>query len=175
MSLPNRPTGELQSDSRAPLGDRRYGAKRGGFVYFIGPEALLCRSDPKVKIGFTTGSPFARLRSLQTGCPEFLDVWAFIAGTQELEAALHRTFDNLRSHGEWFYVQDKLHSFLSYLGDEPDIGNLISPERLEVALYDTVFSGCTPHPSVLQSSWDSSADTEQLRPFFPELWAECFA
>ena len=143
-----------------------------GFVYFIGPEALLHREDSLVKIGFTKSHPKVRLANFQTGSPEHLVLWAYTPGGLDLEKAFHATFANLNSHGEWFYVERKLECLLCYLGDEPDIGNLISRERLEDAIHDNIFSNCAPHPSISDEEWQSSASPECLASHFPDLWLE---
>lgn len=147
-----------------------------GFVYFVAPEALLHRSDDAVvKIGYTANHPLGRLRNLQCGSPLPLVLWAYIRGSTALERAFHEAFASLRSHGEWFYAQSKLHDFLAYLGDEPNIGNLISDEQLEVALFDVLFCDHPSHPSIAEDEWVRSCDTSALRSFFPEVWAERYA
>ena len=83
-----------------------------GFVYFIAPEALLCRQQDDelryVKIGYTGNKPEARLAALQTGCPAPLTLIAYIDGSPELERDFHNTFADLRMTGEWFCVAHKL-------------------------------------------------------------------
>ena len=143
-----------------------------GFVYFIGPEALLHREDALVKIGYTRNNPRVRLSALQIGSPLPLVLWAYTPGNEDLERAFHATFAELRSHGEWFYVHYKLFDFLGYLGDEPNIGNLITPEQLEVAVFDNIFSLAVPHPSVPEREWLQSAEPERLAGHFPDLWRE---
>lgn len=146
-----------------------------GFVYFIAPEALLHRSFPDsiVKIGYTSSHPKKRLRALQTGSPVPLVLWAYTNGTEQLEKAFHDAFSELRAHGEWFYAEYKLHDFLCYLGDEPNIGNFIDREKIGVALFDNVLSDFVPHPSVPEDEWKGSADFSPLAAFYPELmeWA----
>lgn len=147
-----------------------------GFVYFVAPEALLHRSDDSlVKIGFTNGHPRFRLRNLQCGSPLPLVLWAYVEGGTALERAFHEAFADLRAHGEWFYVADKLRDFLAYLGEEPNIGNLISRERLEVALHDVLFCDWPSHPSIDEGDWLRSCRTEALKPYFPDVWSERYA
>lgn len=143
-----------------------------GFVYFIGPEALLHRQDTVVKIGYTTGNPRSRLAALQTGSPELLVLWAYTPGGPDLERAFHETFADMRSHGEWFFVQHKLWHFLGYLGSEPNIGNLISPDQLEVAIFDNIFCDVPPGPEVPEEDWVGSVKPERLAGHFPDLWFE---
>lgn len=83
-----------------------------GFVYFIGPKDLQL---DRIKIGFTASSPFARLASMQTGSPFEMRVWAYFAGSMELEALFHGTFAPVREHGEWFRLEGKLLALTSEL------------------------------------------------------------
>lgn len=146
-----------------------------GFVYFIAPEALLHRPDydqgKMVKIGFTRSNPHARLRSLQTGCPLPLKVWAYTHGTVELEQALHRTFAGLRHMGEWFYALDKLGDMMVFLGEEPDVGRLFDEDSFAGIVSDTIFTDHPPHPSVDYATWAASTQPEHLAGFFPDEWA----
>lgn len=157
-------------------GVRRQSRRKKGYVYFIAPEACLWRPDGnegrRVKIGFTSGEPDSRLRTLRTGSPLTLVLWAYVRGTPELEAALHETFAPLRCHGEWFVADHKLQDMLCYLGDEPGIGNLISEDAFESALFDNVFSHCAPHPLVPEKEYLASANAEALARLYPDLWKE---
>lgn len=147
-----------------------------GFVYFVAPEALFHRDeyDALVKIGFTRGNPHARLAALQTGSPVHLKLWAYADGSPELEKAFHNTFAGLRSHGEWFWAHFKFRDFLGYLGHEPNTGNRITKEQLEVAVFDNIFSSHPPYPDTPESEWLASAEPQYLRPFFPHLWEEVY-
>lgn len=66
-------------------------------VYFIQSVDSL-----RIKIGVAK-DPVDRLRSLQTGCPERLELIATIpcAGVEQ-ERKLHRQFRRDKIHGEWF-------------------------------------------------------------------------
>lgn len=145
-----------------------------GFVYFIAPEAVLHRPehDPcrVVKIGFTASHPRQRLRTLQTGSPAPLVLWAFTPGSEALEGAFHETFAELQSHGEWFFVEDKLRLLLSMLGDEPNIGNLIQPQQMGVAIRDALVSDSAEIVPDDRGLWEISAYPEPLRRFFPEAF-----
>lgn len=145
------------------------------YVYFICPEALLHRSDAVVKIGFTKKHPNIRLSTLQTGSPEVLKLWAYTKGSAALETAFHEAFAELRSHGEWFFVVQKLYDFLGYLGQEPDVGNLISRERLAEAVHDNIFSNSPPHPDICPSDWLKSANPESLARHFPHEWESVYS
>lgn len=74
-----------------------------GTIYYIG-----CPETSRVKIGFTSGDPYKRLRALRTGCPTDIRIFVMHPGTQEDERNLHRKFDALRLHGEWFESGDEL-------------------------------------------------------------------
>jgi hypothetical protein len=144
-----------------------------GFVYFIGPEALLHREwdTALVKIGYTSNHPLDRLRALQTGSPVYLSLWAYTPGSPELERAFHEAFEPLRSHGEWFFAHYKLADFLGYLGQEPNIGNLISAEQMEIALFDNVQSASPPVPVDEAAAWMKSASITPLVRFYPGVLA----
>lgn len=74
--------------------------KSQGFIYFI-----TAGDDPEwVKIGFTTGAPSARLRSLQTGCPLKLRLLGAISAPSAAEAEIHDVLRDERGIGEWFRI-----------------------------------------------------------------------
>jgi hypothetical protein len=75
-----------------PFNDR--GAATG-FVYFV-------RTGSFVKIGFTSQNPYARMASLQTGCPIKLKMVGYVFADQELERNLHDELQAYRKEGEWF-------------------------------------------------------------------------
>lgn len=83
-----------------------------GFVYFIAPSDC---AQSWVKIGFTTGSVYARCQSLQTGCPFPLNVLTFACGTLDDELALHRRFSAYRGVGEWFALEGSLQGYIHNL------------------------------------------------------------
>ncbi|GGY71276.1 hypothetical protein GCM10010363_60650 [Streptomyces omiyaensis] len=72
----------------------------GSFVYVIGPVG-----STRVKIG-TSNNPEKRLKELQTGNPERLEVLWSTHGGRELESALHGAFAAFRVEGEWFDFAD---------------------------------------------------------------------
>ncbi|MFI5867712.1 GIY-YIG nuclease family protein [Streptomyces sp. NPDC051546] len=65
-------------------------------VYVIGSAG-----STRVKIG-TSVNPEKRLKELQTGNPDRLEVLWCTPGGRELEALLHRAFADRRVEGEWF-------------------------------------------------------------------------
>ncbi|MAC56919.1 MAG: hypothetical protein CMH85_01275 [Novosphingobium sp.] len=141
-----------------------------GVVYFIGPEASLYRSPDMelcVKIGFTSGCPMQRMHAFQAGSPQVLELIAYTDGSLKLEKAFHEAFAPLASHREWFFLAERLSSFLAYLdGDDKHV----SRTRLIDAIDDVLSPRSSiPHPSIDEQSWRSSADMAPLIPFFPEL------
>jgi len=76
-------------------------------IYFI--QASISKH---IKIGFTEGDPANRLKSLQVGNHERLELIAQIHGDEEREHELHDRFKFLRVSGEWFELKDPLRSFL---------------------------------------------------------------
>lgn len=81
-----------------------------GIIYFIASA-----ETSRVKIGFTTGNPNARLKTLQTGSPTKLTLLAVRSGTMDDEQWLHREFADERLHGEWFDSSDRLVAFLGFV------------------------------------------------------------
>lgn len=71
------------------------------FIYFLA-------AGPFVKIGKSTGSPSARIRELQTGCPYPITLVAHAIGGLREEFALHKRFAAYREHGEWFRHEGEL-------------------------------------------------------------------
>lgn len=64
--------------------------------------------EASVKIGWTAGATRKRLRELQSCSPSPLRALATIPGPMCLERDLHRRFDALRLHGEWFRLVEDL-------------------------------------------------------------------
>ena len=66
-----------------------------------------------VKIGSTAGSVPERLRRLQTGCPEKLEILLVLPnGTYELETKFHKKFSKYRIQGEWFIYGSDLRAHI---------------------------------------------------------------
>jgi hypothetical protein len=66
-----------------------------------------------IKIGKTKQDPNKRLRELQTGSPEELQIVGLYKG--DIEAELHSKFKDLRTHGEWFDNKPELVSYIESL------------------------------------------------------------
>src|SRR5579872_5272066 len=77
-------------------------------IYFI--RGITTR---RIKIGISK-SPLKRLKALQTGSPEPLEMLFFIKGSREMEKELHKQFAALRQGGEWF---DSSPDLLNYMID----------------------------------------------------------
>src|SRR4051812_36646270 len=60
------------------------------------------KTSRAVKIGYTEGEPERRLRALQTGSPERLELVAVVDADREFEQGLHHHLRAHRNHGEWF-------------------------------------------------------------------------
>ena len=74
-----------------------------GFVYLIGESGT-----KKVKIGRSKSDPNNRLKQLQTGNPNQLEL-LFSLKTKyptKVEAGIHRLYGSQRMIGEWFYFED---------------------------------------------------------------------
>lgn len=75
-------------------------------IYFV-----RCQARNAIKIG-TADDPAARLRGLQTACPDDLELLGSIPGSESEERALHRKFAELRIRGEWFRAEQSLIGFI---------------------------------------------------------------
>lgn len=78
-----------------------------GCIYFVRAVGI-----DMVKIGFTDGHPKMRMGDLQVGSPIRLESVGFIEGTTDDEQAIHRTFAEHRSHGEWFHMSPPVLAFI---------------------------------------------------------------
>lgn len=78
-----------------------------GRVYFV-----QAGEGGPIKIGWTGGSPSARMAALQTGNPHRLRLLTSIEGTAADEAALHARFADSRLEGEWFAPSADLRAYL---------------------------------------------------------------
>ena len=77
-----------------------------GFVYFL-------RDATTVKIGFTT-SIRQRIKAIQTGCAEPVELLMVMPGTDETEKFFHALFRDFRIGGEWFSLTGLLAEFVGY-------------------------------------------------------------
>ncbi|MFJ6486308.1 GIY-YIG nuclease family protein [Streptomyces sp. NPDC091682] len=143
--------------SPAPGGD--------SYVYVIGSV-----ESTRVKIG-TSVNPKKRLKELQTGNPERLELRWCTSGGRELETMLHQAFAAHRVEGEWFDFGDvqpvgAIPAVVHQLSEEttplasatsrtasrrsnPRAGrgeHLITPERLAGIVRDVVLGVVRPEP-----------------------------
>lgn len=72
-------------------------------IYFMKPVGM---AGP-VKIGCSRW-PADRLRDIETWSPFPLELIAAGVGCHRLEFFIHRRFEHLRSHREWFHISDDL-------------------------------------------------------------------
>lgn len=85
--------------TRAPVGPRKpVGAATVGRVYVVEAEGV----QDRVKVGYTSGLPSDRCRSMQTGSPFPLRVYGSVPGTIATESKAHAELADCRLHGEWF-------------------------------------------------------------------------
>ena len=108
-------------------------------VYFI-----LAEETARIKIGHTAGKVTDRLKSLQTASPcELRIVFEIPDAPSGVERGLHRRFEHLRIHREWFSyaqeIKDFLHSNISYALCEIKIQDDQHSERSEYQ-FEIVFS-----------------------------------
>lgn len=66
-----------------------------------------------IKIGYTNGDAESRLRGLQTGNPEKLNLIMTMPGSINMEKKLHADFEKDRLNGEWFQASGKLIEFIT--------------------------------------------------------------
>lgn len=136
-----------------------------GFVYFIA-----CAELKAMKIGFTTGNPWARVSALQTGCAAPLDLIAYVEGTMDEEREFHRVFDPIRLQGEWFSVVGKLDDFFFYVSDyarQNDKGRRITRQQLDAAIWDCCIIGLVM-PGMDEEAHNATADLSPWAPLVAE-------
>jgi hypothetical protein len=94
--------------------------QRLGTIYFAGFGRY-------VKIGFTRGDPAHRIKTLQTGAPAPITIYATIENaTPAMEKQLHRRFRRLRLLNEWFDLTPAFQKWLLALRAE-QAGNAVDP------------------------------------------------
>jgi hypothetical protein len=76
------------------------------WTYFIAAKA----GPRRIKIGFTSISPFTRLSNLATSSPVSLELLGCLEGNRESE--MHAMFRQYHHHGEWFDVSEELLTFI---------------------------------------------------------------
>lgn len=81
--------------------DDHFVSKGSGKIYFVRG------SKGAVKIGYTSGRVESRLKSLQTGSPDKLELLGVVDGGRELEKLLHKRYAEKRLEGEWFKLGER--------------------------------------------------------------------
>ena len=81
--------------------------KSNGVVYFI-------KSHDKIKIGITTSDLDTRLKALWGSSPVKCEVLGviFCENPSKLEGELHRRFNRLWSHAEWFNTDKSITDYI---------------------------------------------------------------
>jgi len=79
-------------------------------IYYIA-----CTETRRVKIGFTSHNPHARLRALQTGSAAPLTLIAVESGDKDHERKLHKLYAAQRVHGEWFEMSEALFKHICFV------------------------------------------------------------
>ena len=95
----------LGKKNKAPK--RNYQDSRQQSIYFI-------KQGEYVKIGYSAGIK-DRLKGLQTGSPEELEVLATEHGDKLTEKWLHMLFEKQHYRGEWFKLDDELLNYIECL------------------------------------------------------------
>lgn len=78
-----------------------------GYVYFVAAPSV-----GMVKIGYSRDHPDGRLSGLRGASPVPLEPLAAFHGARTQEKMLHRTFDDLHSHREWFRMAEPLAGYI---------------------------------------------------------------
>lgn len=86
---------------------------------------IQCGKYGAIKIGSTKNSISSRLKTIQSNCPYKLNLLYVLEGKTFSEKRLHKTFNNLRIHGEWFKFSGKLKSFIK----NPNSSIIKKPKR----------------------------------------------
>jgi len=72
-------------------------------IYFI-------RAGNFIKIGYAV-DPYSRLKQLQTGNPQKLELVGYVEGDYETEAHIHSLFADFRVKGEWFELNTDIMAY----------------------------------------------------------------
>lgn len=113
-------------------------------IYFIQNTTSLM-----IKIGYTGGDPAQRLRSLQTGHADRLELLGSIRGDKHLERTLHRKLNKHRVTGEWFRPDDEVMKLMDSLLHVSESGNLDLSALANVCRCAGTVTGTCGHEVVL--------------------------
>lgn len=76
-----------------------------------GPWIYFAKAGHRVKIG-KAKDVASRIATLQTGCPDKIEVVRTVLGGSTIERSFHKQFAHLRENGEWFRLEGDLARFL---------------------------------------------------------------
>lgn len=76
-----------------------------------GPWVYFAKAGDRVKIG-KAKNVASRIATLQTGCPDKIEVVRKVWGGNAVERTFHQRFSHLRVNGEWFRYEADLAQFL---------------------------------------------------------------
>lgn len=118
-------------------------------IYFIHD-----RLSHAVKIG-TADDPQKRLRLLQCGCPNPLELLAVLPGDRHDEEELHHRWRAVRLGGEWFRATDELMEFIRST-ESKHMGPFMKLVELEPGLMD-LYREAKRHHEVAGSRFRANA------------------
>lgn len=93
-------------------------------IYFVSKSGF-------VKIGYSS-NPYKRLKQLQTGSPERLELMFTIPGDRKLEKRLHKLLWRNREANEWFFLSPGLILYLKRLAEQ---GEFVQPNGIELMCF----------------------------------------
>lgn len=92
----------------------------------MSPSRTLRPNRKSGKIYYTAGDPKIRLQKLQIGSATPLALLGVVEGDQVIEKQLHWRFKRQHSHGEWFFLQGALRSYIAKLFADEQAQNSVS-------------------------------------------------
>lgn len=117
------------------------------------------------KIGFSSGHPSERVKSLRTGCPYEMELAAFFEGDVSFERLLHETFSAIRMNGEWFQYLGRLECFVDNLRSH-GTKRPVPAHSVEDAINGIILEPVPPFGIDYDwRLWDLSADTCALQEY----------
>ena len=82
--------------------------RKAGHVYFV-----FCESAQRVKIGIASDLE-RRTKAIATQSPVEVRLLGAITGNQATETKIHRKFNHLKHHGEWFDMTPELARYINF-------------------------------------------------------------
>jgi len=97
-------------------------------IYFI-------RQNEAVKIGVTEDIQ-QRVSQIQVGTPYEVSVMLLIEGSYEKEAELHKTFNDFKIRGEWYWLSEEIKEYVAmmYENDLRYEHGLLDPEGIDPSI-----------------------------------------